>query len=127
MEGVKENDPRLEFIRKTDRIYQILLGETRRACQRGEIERFLRWVQVTARFAAVAHTGRYADGALENLLLDVGREALPEPSGIEALPASTRGRRVLHVATRLLNTGGHTRLLARWIENEAGGTHHVVV
>jgi hypothetical protein len=127
LEGVEDDDPRLAFLRETERIYQILLAKTRDARRKGDIERFLRWAQITARFAAVAHTGRYSDGALENLILDIGLGTLPVPRNIEALPASTRGRRVLHVATRLLNTGGHTRLLARWIANETDATHHVVV
>jgi len=120
------DDPRLEFLRETDRIYQILLAKTRDTRQRGNIERFLRWVQITARFAAVAHTGRYADGAIENLILDIGHGPLPKPRDVEPLRA-TRGRRILHVATRLLDTGGHTRLMARWIASETVGIHHVAV
>lgn len=128
IEDAANEDPRRAFLARADRIYRTLTAKAHSAFARDEPERALRWSQIAARFAAAVHTGRYSDGELENPILALGREPLPAPRNPYAFPPPPRsGRRVLHVATRLLPTGGHTRLLARWIVNEGEGIHYVVV
>jgi glycosyltransferase involved in cell wall biosynthesis len=111
------------FLKRTDRVYQSLLRRARSEFEHGAYEPALRWIQMTARYAANAHTGRYVDGALENMLLDLGER---QPVLPVQRTASDR-LRVLHVATRALPTGGHTRLLARWITHDDESTHHLIV
>jgi hypothetical protein len=116
-----------KFLARADRMYRVLVVRTRAEYDRGRQESALRWVQVTARLAANAHTGRYVDGSLENMPFDLGGKPLPQSDiDIPEWPAAGR-RRVLHVATRLLPTGGHTRLLARWITHDSESIHHLIV
>lgn len=101
------------FIRRSDALYRALAARARRDQASGRSQRSARGAQNAARLACFAHSGRFADGRLENMLLEIARQSVTT-SG--ARPARGSGpERVLHVATRVLPTGGHTRLLANWI------------
>lgn len=120
------------FLRRSDAVYQALLRTIRAPSTPREAEDVLQRVRAAARVACFAHTGRYADGAIENIAWAVGRdlETLVPPAS-DVAPRDTRpGRRthgVLHVATRLLRTGGHTRLLESWIRNDTTRVHSVAL
>ncbi|MCK9250951.1 MAG: hypothetical protein M0P31_18470 [Solirubrobacteraceae bacterium] len=68
------------------------------------------------------HPGRLVDPALEGLLHDVGRRRVPGRPGASHATDADAVRRVLHVATETYATGGHTRVLERWIANDAART-----
>jgi hypothetical protein len=99
-----------------------------RARQREEV---LRRIQMAAQFAVESHTGRFADGAIENIALQIGRE-LPSivPEGDDfclGLPARHNIRRVLHVTNRVFGIGGHTRMLIHWARHDQSSCHSVVL
>jgi glycosyltransferase involved in cell wall biosynthesis len=91
------------------------------------------------------HPGLLASGPLERLLHGLGREhvggtAVPAAGGVRAAstpgaggPATgaqaggARGERVLHVATVVYETGGHGRVLERWLERDAARTPTVLL
>ena len=81
-----------------------------------------------ARFSYLYHPGYFTDDVLENKLLDLADEIFESKT---APPRSTtsgsRRRRVLHVASCLMNTGGHTRFLVNWIKADSDSDHHLVV
>jgi glycosyltransferase involved in cell wall biosynthesis len=62
------------------------------------------------------HPGFMVSPALERLLNELGRRHVPGTPG--ARPAGPI-RRVLHVTTQVYDTGGHTRIVERWIERDA--------
>jgi glycosyltransferase involved in cell wall biosynthesis len=80
----------------------------------------------SARFAWFNHTGVFSDGALERLLVDLSRR-VPD-IGPSAPQAPIAGRRVvLHVATELYPTGGHTQMLSRWIAGDSQSEHRIAL
>ena len=84
-------------------------GEDAAACAR--IAAFIGWMN---------HPGRFASPRLERALR-VGAAALSQVP-FEGT-AGGDPRRVLHVMTEGYDTGGHTRLAWRWMEQDAGRTH----
>jgi glycosyltransferase involved in cell wall biosynthesis len=123
------------FLRHCDEVYRTLLTRVSHFSRR-ETEARLAWLQFTAEFASVAHPGRYADGALENLVLEVGlnleefasRSTSKQAFNIQdaCLPALAR-RKILHVATTVYHVGGHTRLIKNWIKNDPSSCHSLAI
>ncbi len=65
------------------------------------------------------HPGVLASAPLERLLHELGRAHVP---GGEAARVPDGPERVLHVATVVYETGGHGRVLERWLERDAART-----
>lgn len=87
-------------------------------------------VERVARLAWQAHPGRFADGDVENIALHIGlRMATPTAShGRSLFRASPSGaRRVLHVATETYATGGHSRVIAEWMQYDRDSVHALVL
>ncbi|HQI50055.1 MAG TPA: glycosyltransferase family 4 protein [bacterium] len=81
-----------------------------------------------ANFAAGRHPGCFADGRIENRLLPLAdavdrAERIPIDSVVPGRPGRPR---VLHVASQVFQSGGHTRVLAKWIDKDPA-SHHLVV
>ena len=122
-------------LRESSRIYETIVQDVLHLRQRGDLEGALRRIQMAAKFAWLMPTGRYADGRLENVALEIGHEldrilprANPQGHTLQrpTLPADRR-RKVLHVATTVNDVGGHTRLIANWIRNDRESCHSVVI
>ena len=86
------------------------------------------WSQIAAHFATYRHTGQYASDALESLLASIAQTLPTARGGPARAPRSRRPgrRRVLHVLTRALPVGGHTRAVERWVRNDASSVHALV-
>jgi len=122
--------PAYQFLLRADAAYQALRTAALEAASTGRDELALRRVREAARLACFAHTGRFADGTLEGIALRIGQGS----SALSVRPVLSRRhrvsgdvRRVLHVVSRTLPTGGHTRLLLNWIANDMDSRHSVVV
>ncbi len=123
--------PTPAFRSACDRAYLALVRAAAKLHRKGKYEAFLRFAQSTVEFAEKCHPGRFADGALENLVLAVGRD-LEKHAGTTTAPLALGSppqgkRRVLHVATTVYRIGGHTRLLARWMSADSGSSHSLVL
>jgi glycosyltransferase involved in cell wall biosynthesis len=94
----------------------------------GDPEAALREVTAAALFAATYHGGRFADGTIENIALDIGLRTGEQSTGTTPRPKidADRRRRVLHVVSRVLGVGGHTRMIHHWIANDASSVHSLV-
>lgn len=119
------------FLRANSEAYEWLVERIHTIDRRREPETVLRQIVAAARFAAVFHVGRFADGNIENLALDIGTE-------LEEIPIAASDnrhsvlhkqgrRRVLHVATDILGVGGHTRMLYHWIRHDNNSCHSLVL
>lgn len=88
--------------------------------------------EIAANYAMSRHTGLFTSPRLETLLRSIGCEAVAT-----AHPAPRLTRRggspgtgpdhVLHVLTSAHGIGGHTRMVWRWIQQDAGRRHSVVL
>lgn len=93
----------------------------------------LRLIEQAAEFASNHHPGRFADGLLENPLLDIGSNLERYISWKEIPPlerkytkTGAKGmRRIVHVASSLVEIGGHTRTIQNWMRHDPDSNHSV--
>jgi len=121
----------IAFLLANSQAYEWLVNKIGALDRRNNAEGVLPHVRMAARFAAEFHAGRFADGVIENIALEIGAELddLAVQDGGVALPI-VRGesrRRVLHVASSVLGIGGLTRMLYHWVHNDQSSCHSVVV
>jgi hypothetical protein len=92
-------------------------------------ERVVDEVERVANFAYINHPGIFADGRVENVLLDlVDKVANADSKYQEADCFSGHDRpRMLHVVSEVYDTGGHSRVLAKWIDRDLASSHCVVI
>jgi glycosyltransferase involved in cell wall biosynthesis len=119
------------FLRANSEIYEWLAEMAQRMDRPKKSEAMLSRVATAASFAAVFHPGRFADGTIENLALELGArpgEPVAEDGGL-TLPVIRKEsrRRVLHVASHVLGIGGHTRMLYHWVRNDQDSCHSLVL
>ena len=119
-----------DFVRANSDIYEWLVKRALSVSRENQMGEMLSRVKSAANFAATFHTGRFADGAIENLAHQAGLE-LPERAGTNAIASSARNkgdlRRVLHVASHVVGIGGHTRMIYNWVRNDTTSRHALVI
>lgn len=111
-----------------DREYERLL-DWMTECQRLDAQTVLHCTESAAAYAATWHTGRFSDGAIENVVMKVGTELVPgaAPSQETVGKGTGPGRRVLHLATAVGDVGGHTRTILNWIRADSSSRHSLLV
>jgi hypothetical protein len=118
------------FLASNSDAYDTVVAAARRAHAQAGPHEALAAVSRAARFANRFHPGRFADGALENISLEIGMgSACGTSRALQALACADnlRRRRVLHVASAVFGVGGHTRMLHRWICNDQESAHSIVL
>lgn len=98
-----------------------LLDDCESALRRGHAEQAAVRAQVAATFAWCNHTGVFASARLEGLLHEIGSATMPHRTA----RSRDAGGRVLHVATQLYGTGGHSQMLANWLRSDPDRKHDV--
>lgn len=127
--NLPEQQSARSFLRKCTAAYESLVAYVLRLEVEGDDEKTLRWIGLAAGIGWTAHPGRYSDGRLEALALRIGGR-LPSMPADEAPDAFSRNAprpRVLHVATTVYDTGGHTRLIENWVTSGADMSHSLVL
>jgi hypothetical protein len=111
-------------------IYRRLRAEAIDAATAGQAaESVLRRIETCARFAFRNHVGLFSDGTLENLAYRLGQDlqvTAAERAARDTDFAEDMEGGTLHVVTRVFPTGGHSRVLAKWISRDTA-TRHIVV
>lgn len=118
--------------------FDAVLDRAERALGRGATASAATAAAVAASYAWGNHTGLFASARLEALLTSLSR-SLPAsstprtprtsrgPGGDAGAAGRGDGPAVLHVATQVYDTGGHTQMLANWVRLDRGRTHHVAL
>jgi hypothetical protein len=120
------------FLGECCRIYDRFVEELDALEKRGDVDSLLSYIQMAAKFAWLLPTGRYADGRIENRALRIGRatkdfiKETPASFSLNLSTGETR-RKVLHVATSVHSVGGHTKLIANWIDRDPDSCHSLVI
>jgi hypothetical protein len=113
--------------------YEWLVERIRRTDPERYPEAVLREIVRAADFAVQFHTGRFADGAIENIAFAIGRglssqSVLPvQIIAVGSPDSGDRRRHVLHVTTRVFGIGGHTRMLRHWALSDASSRHSLAL
>lgn len=91
-------------------------------------------VQELAEFCQFNHTGRFADGRIENVALGIGArldalvpEVYRRDVSVRSPLGTEKSRRILHVATSVEAIGGHTRTLRHWVDSDQDSTHSLIL
>lgn len=103
-----------------------ILGDFRQFCP----EVVLHAVGCVANFAHFNHPGRFADGSLENVLLEVGANIKTDGNELDSIytPGEQDGRRhVLHVAKTVVGVGGLARMVRHWVNADSASRHSLVL
>jgi hypothetical protein len=103
--GNEQRSHRRTFSRLVAKIDEKLLTGDRRAAAE--------WIQIAGHFAWFFNPGGFSSPQLDHLADRVFEEDGPSP-------VQRHEARTLHVATSVSKTGGHSRLLLRWLELESG-------
>lgn len=119
------------FLHANSKAYEWIVRQMNGIAHNKDREAVLRRIQEAAEFATRFHTGRFADGAIENVAFNIGL-ALGD-SGVDdksfTVPVESKGRkrRVLHVAYDVLGVGGLTRMLHHWVKHDHTSCHSIVL
>lgn len=131
----KRTDPAVfPFLQLCSHHYESLFDKLLQLRAHGSPEAVLNWIEVMANFAAMTHTGRFADGTIENIALEIGSD-LQSYRGreckatwlVDAGSLKLTRRRILHVVTLATVIGGHTRTIVNWIRKDRDSQHSVVL
>lgn len=119
------------FLEANSDAYEWLVGDIKARAHSMTKEGLLCRIQDAARFATASHSGRFADGTIENLALEIGAEldsaAMGDRNFSPRLSSIKGVRRVLHVTDQVLGIGGHTRMLMHWIRDDRTSSHTVLL
>ncbi|MEQ1544352.1 glycosyltransferase [Methyloglobulus sp.] len=118
------------FLLANSTSYEWLVRKIQAMNPQKEQETVLSSVQKAAWFAGYYHTGRFADGAIENVAFNIGIDLDAHSPELESfkLPSIRMSgrRRILHV-TPGLSMGGHRQLLYQWIYNDRTSCHSLAL
>ena len=107
-------------------VFRTLANRAQLHASKKQYEAASAYAQLAGEYAWHNHPGLFQDDQLELMLNGIGKSIAPEYSG----PRATRAgecENVLHVLTTAYETGGHTRLVWRWIRNDSSRRHSVVI
>ena len=108
----------------SNRIHLRALEESARVhAANGLYEGALRSIAAGSDWAWFNHTGVFSNLTFETLATRIGSRLAQQRSA----PPYTGRRRVLHVLTQAYPTGGHTRLVWRWMSLDAASQHSVLL
>lgn len=124
-------EPQDAFLRLNSEVYERLVAGIHAMDLRKDTEEVLRSVAFAAHFACEHHSGRFADGMIENILLEIGSRLDNGAHGgegrLHTVGRPDSRRRILHVATMVFGIGGHTRTLYHWVRNDRESRHSLVL
>ena len=83
------------------------------------------YCQMAAHFAWKSHCGLFSDPEIESLLRQIGEKTQEEHYQPTPIGSFSALKKVLHVMTQAYDTGGHTRLVWRWITFDTSRVHSV--
>lgn len=107
-------------------LYEMLVRDIERLSLSASNESKAQKVSQVAKFAMMNFTGLLSDYRIEKILIEIGKE-------LDANLISTKNqaisdtRNVLHVVSKLFNTGGHTKIVRNWIEMDTRSVSSLVV
>lgn len=114
----------LAQIEHNEHEFQMLVQTARRHLDHDRPEAAAVYAQIAGQFAWMNHAGRFASPDVEDLLARLGERC----AGTSRPVARTaRPRKILHVLTQAYQTGGSTREVACWVEQDEDRHHRVCV
>ncbi|MXV52829.1 hypothetical protein GS399_17795 [Pedobacter sp. HMF7647] len=118
-----------EYIFRNKIYFDNCLKSAERLIDRGKFSSATHLLKDLATFAYGNCTGYYTNWKLESLLIQIGKNLTNEKEDFVFVNDidKSNGLKILHIATTIYETGGHTRLLTNWIKNDPENTHGLVL
>ncbi|KYC37749.1 glycosyl transferase family 1 [Scytonema hofmannii PCC 7110] len=116
------------IIQKNFQVFRSLLEQARDFVRCGNYDAAAVYAKMAAVCANFNHCGLFASPELEQVLIEIGRKALPKDcysNKGKATPPTPKN--VLHIATSVVGFGGHGRMLRRWIQQDTERYHSLVI
>lgn len=111
----------LEYQSIAQRYFLLSLKKATRAIEIRDCELAADWIHFAATLAWRTHPGLFYSNELETILAKIGQELTFQNINFMDLPrlnnTSSNKKKILHVLSTVYLTGGHTRLVSRWVEN----------
>jgi hypothetical protein len=118
-----------QLIRQNFEVFHNLVAQARDYAQCHNYEMAAIYADMADEYASwMGHCGLFASPELEQVLLTIGRQALKTNHCNRKKSLSHKmPKKVLHIVYGVWKTGGHSRLLWRWIQQDKERLHSVVV
>lgn len=111
-------------IAKSRFLFENELEQAGKLIASGHTAEALQLLSHIANFAWNNYTGYHASAKLEGYPGEISAKHLKKNNSPEQ-PVGTAVKRVLHVATHIYETGGHTPLMLKWIQRDSEREHHL--
>lgn len=116
------------LIQKNFQEFHGLVNQSRNFMERGLYNAAAIYAEIAATYAIGKHCGLFVSPELESILTEIGQKIIPSTSTIEEnFTVCTKPKHILHVATSVTSIGGHSRMIWRWIQQDAERSHSLVL
>ena len=108
-------------------MFDSLLFKAKDLVKHGQYDAAAVYGQMAANYAQINHCGFFVNGELEKLLLTIGKKAIPNNYHKRNISDLKSPNKILHVSTNIGSIGGISRLMGRWLEQDAERSHSVAL
>jgi len=129
-------DFNFQHLKRCHEIYEDVFSATKKFHETGNDRKTAALIQALACFAWTDHPGFYADDRVEQMLCDIGgrleeahvsRDVLRDPLLGQGINVNKPRKHILHVATCVYTTGGHTKWIENWMRMDNQNDHSLVL
>ncbi|BAZ68248.1 MAG: glycosyltransferase [Pelatocladus maniniholoensis HA4357-MV3] len=120
-EGTRLIQPRID-------VFRSLIDQTKNLVEKHQYDAAAVYAEIAACYTLYQHCGIFVSTELEHILLTIGQKAIQQSNSINKnilLPKNPKN--ILHVATVVGSIGGHSRMIWRWIQQDADRSHSLVL
>lgn len=115
----KEFEPYSDKIKKQRIVLEEKIAKLKSAKSLADIEYYAKDAVQTAVYSGTSY---FSSSDIENVLLKIGQENF-----LSTMPQNFKKNSILHVMTNCYDTGGHTRVVERWIELSSDEQKHSLI
>ncbi|BAZ24816.1 hypothetical protein NIES4073_57160 [Kalymmatonema gypsitolerans NIES-4073] len=120
-EGSRLIQPRID-------VFRSLIDRANNLVESHQYDAAAVYAEIAACYTLYQHCGFFVSTKLEHILLTIGQKAIQHSNSIHAnIKLPKKPKNILHVATTVSSIGGHSRMICRWIQQDAGRSHSLVL
>ncbi|MBE9209044.1 glycosyltransferase family 4 protein [Nostoc sp. LEGE 06077] len=120
----------INLIPKNFAVFRSLVSQTKTLVKRHKYEEAAVCAEMAAWFACGQPCGLFVSMELEQVLLEIGKQAISYNNYLTkdaAISKSSRPKNVVHVCTSVMSIGGLSKMLWRWIQQDIDSSHSIVL
>ena len=109
--------------------FRNLVVKARDLVERGKYHMAAVYCEMAANYASCQGCGLWVSSDIEQILFKIGQKAIPARAKLEQsrAVATSKPKKILHVATAMASIGGHSRMLWRWLQQDPDRCHSLVL